>query len=180
MTCGTCGTRNGLRLGRDPARAGVPASRGCLPPLTRATTGAPRAAEVLLRWLNRPQVEAMDDGVDALSVEQLERLHACLMSFLNGSHGGSGVCAGCDRGDDQALVTRGLETARSRKPRSISASLGGLRSRRVARPSASKRRDSDVRGGTPPGDARARLRVAKSSCSDALDAALDAGLHHCP
>jgi hypothetical protein len=40
----------------------------------------PRAAEILLRWLQRPRPLAPeDDALEALSVEQLERLHAGLM-----------------------------------------------------------------------------------------------------
>jgi hypothetical protein len=39
----------------------------------------PRAAEILLRWLQRPATVAQDVGVEALSVEQLESLHAGLM-----------------------------------------------------------------------------------------------------
>jgi hypothetical protein len=47
----------------------------------RAVTD-PRVAEILLRWLQRPRPVALeDDGLEALSTEQLERLHACLMSF---------------------------------------------------------------------------------------------------
>jgi hypothetical protein len=41
----------------------------------------PRAAEILLRWMQRPRQVAEDDDLEALSTEQLERLHACLMSF---------------------------------------------------------------------------------------------------
>jgi hypothetical protein len=44
----------------------------------RAVTD-PRAAEILLRWLQRPRAVAEDDGFEALSVEQLESLHAGLM-----------------------------------------------------------------------------------------------------
>jgi hypothetical protein len=32
-----------------------------------------------LRWLQRPRAAAEDEGVEALSVEQLESLHAGLM-----------------------------------------------------------------------------------------------------
>jgi hypothetical protein len=46
----------------------------------RAVTD-PRAAEILLRWLQRPRPVALEDDLEALSTEQLERLHACLMSF---------------------------------------------------------------------------------------------------
>jgi hypothetical protein len=43
----------------------------------------PRAAEILLRWVQRPRPVTEDDGLEALSIEQLERLHACLMSFFS-------------------------------------------------------------------------------------------------
>jgi hypothetical protein len=46
----------------------------------RAVTD-PRAAEILLRWLQRPRPVALEDDLERLSTEQLERLHACLMSF---------------------------------------------------------------------------------------------------
>src|SRR5262245_21315797 len=45
----------------------------------RAVTD-PRAAEILLRWLQRPRPVAPEgDALEALSVEQLERLHQGLM-----------------------------------------------------------------------------------------------------
>jgi hypothetical protein len=39
----------------------------------------PRAAEILLRWLQRPRPVTEEDGLEALTVEQLEALHAGLM-----------------------------------------------------------------------------------------------------
>jgi hypothetical protein len=54
-----------------------PAKRGLR---ERAVTD-PRAAEILLRWLQRPLPVAPEDDLEALSTEQLERPHACLMSF---------------------------------------------------------------------------------------------------
>jgi hypothetical protein len=41
----------------------------------------PRAAEILLRWLQRPRVEERVGGVDldSLSERELERLHAGLL-----------------------------------------------------------------------------------------------------
>jgi hypothetical protein len=39
----------------------------------------PRAAEILLRWMQRPRPVTEDDGLEALSIEQLEALHAGLM-----------------------------------------------------------------------------------------------------
>jgi hypothetical protein len=44
----------------------------------RAVTD-PRAAEILLRWLSRPRLVPEDEGLEALSIEQLEALHAGLM-----------------------------------------------------------------------------------------------------
>jgi hypothetical protein len=41
----------------------------------------PRAAEILLRWLQRPRPVDTSDDIEALSTEELERLHACLMSL---------------------------------------------------------------------------------------------------
>ncbi len=43
----------------------------------------PRAAEILLRWLQRPRPLAPEsDALAALSVEQLERLHQGLMRIF--------------------------------------------------------------------------------------------------
>jgi hypothetical protein len=39
----------------------------------------PRAAEILIRWLQRLRPVAVDDSVEVLSVEQLESLHAGLV-----------------------------------------------------------------------------------------------------
>ena len=39
----------------------------------------PRAAEILLRWMQRPRPVTEDDDLEALSIEQLEALHAGLM-----------------------------------------------------------------------------------------------------
>jgi hypothetical protein len=39
----------------------------------RAVTD-PRAAEILLRWLQRPHPVALEDDLEALSTDQLERL----------------------------------------------------------------------------------------------------------
>ena len=46
----------------------------------RAVTD-PRAAEILLRWLQRPRRDAVEDDLDGLTRSELERLHACLRSF---------------------------------------------------------------------------------------------------
>jgi hypothetical protein len=43
----------------------------------------PRAAEILLRWMQRPRQVAEDDGLEALSIEQLEALHAGLMRLCS-------------------------------------------------------------------------------------------------
>jgi hypothetical protein len=44
----------------------------------------PRAAEILLRWMQRPRpLASEDDALEALSVEQLERLHAGLMRLCS-------------------------------------------------------------------------------------------------
>jgi hypothetical protein len=34
-----------------------------------------------LRWLQRPRPVALEDDLEAVSIEQLERLHAALMVF---------------------------------------------------------------------------------------------------
>jgi hypothetical protein len=43
----------------------------------------PRAAEILLRWLQRPRAEERVGGVDldSMSERELERLHAGLLSL---------------------------------------------------------------------------------------------------
>jgi hypothetical protein len=43
----------------------------------------PRAAEILLRWMQRPRQVVEDDAVEALSTEQLEALHAGLMRLCS-------------------------------------------------------------------------------------------------
>jgi hypothetical protein len=78
--------RAGLQLSRDsPARA---TRRDRRPPsdeeiergLRERAVTDPRAAEILLRWMQRPRPLAPEsDALEALSVEQLERLHAGLM-----------------------------------------------------------------------------------------------------
>jgi hypothetical protein len=43
----------------------------------------PRAAEVLLRWLNRPRPDAVEDELDGLSRGELERLHTRLQALCS-------------------------------------------------------------------------------------------------
>jgi len=49
--------------------------------LRKAAKSDPRAAEVLLRWLARPQAAPAGDELEALTMEQLERLHAALIAL---------------------------------------------------------------------------------------------------
>jgi hypothetical protein len=63
----------------------------------RAVTD-PRAAEILLRWMQRPRQMAEDDGLEALSIEQLEALHAALMRLSS-----------MDPGELRALVQAGID-----------------------------------------------------------------------
>jgi hypothetical protein len=46
--------------------------------LRKAATTDPRAAETLIRWLQRPRLDATTDNSESLSIEELERLHAGL------------------------------------------------------------------------------------------------------
>jgi hypothetical protein len=43
----------------------------------------PRAAEVLLRWLNRPRPDAVEDELDGLTRGELERLHTRLQALCS-------------------------------------------------------------------------------------------------
>jgi hypothetical protein len=43
----------------------------------------PRAAEILLRWIQRPRQVAEDDALEAVSIEQLEALHSGLMRLCS-------------------------------------------------------------------------------------------------
>jgi hypothetical protein len=43
-----------------------------------AAGGDTKAAETLIRWLQRPRMDATTDNSESLSVEELERLHAGL------------------------------------------------------------------------------------------------------
>jgi hypothetical protein len=61
------------RCSRPPSDAEI--ERG----LRERAVSDPRAAEILLRWMQRPRQPAEDDAVEALSTEQLEALHAGLM-----------------------------------------------------------------------------------------------------
>jgi uncharacterized protein YbjT (DUF2867 family) len=80
-----------LLASRDPARYRA-TRRDRRPPrgeeiergLRERAVHDPRAAEILLRWMHRPRPLAPeDDALEALSVEQLERLHAGLMRLCS-------------------------------------------------------------------------------------------------
>ena len=66
--------------------------------------------------LTAPKVETMDDGVDALSVEGPDRLHACLipLSYMDPTE--VAACVRCDRGDDQSPRKEALLLSRPSSP----------------------------------------------------------------
>jgi hypothetical protein len=66
-------SRASRRDSTPPSDAGI--ERG----LRERAVSDPRAAEILLRWMQRPRPVTEDDDLEALSIEQLEALHAGLM-----------------------------------------------------------------------------------------------------
>jgi hypothetical protein len=92
-----------------------------------------------LKLVARKSCEAHQAGVQAFQLRFAHRIEMNAGSFARGL----GRCNQRSR----ISAARGSETARARKPRSMSSSEGGLRSRRVARGGrGSRRRSPELEG----------------------------------
>jgi len=67
----------GTGLQRQDSDSAIEAS------LRKAARTDPRAAETLIRWLARPKDVVLDDSMEGLSTEELERIHAGLMRLCS-------------------------------------------------------------------------------------------------